>query len=239
MFHLFDCPLNKKIKLEWRKSLPLILSVAFFAILMTATIRYIGFKKVQWEKNVRAELFDQLITKKTKLEKALYSRIYYTKSVAAYVSLRPEITDQEFNNLAAELIQNDSVISTIALSQDCIINAIYPTDGHEAAIGLDLLAHPERREIVEKTIETHEPYIAGPVELVEGGMAFISYTPIFDKTSSSDNNFWGVTDIVIYKDKLLEEAHLHTEEDGNLFSLRGYNGQGETGVVFLGDGKKF
>lgn len=166
---------------NWKKFFPLILSMVFFAMMMTATIRYIGFKKVQWENNVRAKLFDVLIAKKSKLEKSLYSRIYYTKSVAAYISLKPDLTDIEFYNLAEELIQDDSVISTMAMSKNCIIGALYPLEGHEAAIGLDLLAHPERREIVEKTIETHKTYVAGPVELVEGGMAFISYTPILGR----------------------------------------------------------
>lgn len=220
---------------NWKKFFPLILFMVFFAMMMTATIRYIGFKKVQWENNVRAKLFDVLIAKKSKLEKSLYSRIYYTKSVAAYISLKPDLTDIEFYNLAEELIQDDSVISTMAMSKNCIIGALYPLEGHEAAIGLDLLAHPERREIVEKTIETHKTYVAGPVELVEGGMAFISYTPIFDKTKSHENNFWGLTDIVIYKDKLLEESSLHTEEKGYRFALKGHNGEGDNGAVFWGD----
>lgn len=232
---------TRKKTYDWKKSLPLTLSAVFFVLLMTATVRYIGFKKVQWENDVRAQLFDTLIGKKTKLEKALFSRIYYTKSVAAYISLRPDISLQEFENLAAELIQNDSVISTMAMSKDCVITALYPSQGHEAAIGLNLLAHPERREIVEKTIETRESYVAGPVELVEGGTAFISYTPIFDKSraDSDPNRFWGVTDIVIYKDPLLNEAQLRPEENGFRFALRGYNGQGSKGAVFWGSEEIF
>lgn len=222
-----------------KNRLPIIISIAFFAILMTATIKYIGFKKVQWENTVRANLSEVLVGKKTQLEKAIYSRIYYTKSVAAYVSLRPNITNDEFYNLAEELIDNDSVISTIALSKDCIIGALHPLAGHEEAIGLDLLAHPDRRKIVEETIETHLPYVAGPVELVEGGIAFISYMPIFDKTSSNEDNFWGVTDIVIYRDQLFSEAKLIEKEDGFKYSLMGKDGRGDSGAIFWGDESVF
>ena len=223
-----------------RKSiLPILISLAFFAILMTATIKYVGYKKVQWENTVRSNLSEVLVGKKSQIEKALYSRIYYTKSVAAYISLRPDITNKEFYNLAEELINNDSVISSIALSKDCIIGALYPLEGHEEAIGLNLLAHPDRRRIVEKTINTHLPYVAGPVELVEGGIAFISYMPIFDKTSSIENDFWGVTDIVINRDQLFNEVKLLESEDGFNYSLRGFDGQGDSGAVFWGNENVF
>jgi PAS domain S-box-containing protein len=127
----------------------------------------------------------------------------------------------------------------MAISKDCILNAIYPLEGHEAAIGLDLLSHPERKNIVERTIETQQTFVAGPVELVEGGVAFISYTPIFDKTKPGITNFWGVTDIVIKENSLLREAGLQSSEGEFLFALRGYNGTGHQGAVFFGNEEVF
>nr|NQU92835.1 CHASE domain-containing protein [Bacteroidota bacterium] len=225
--------MEKIIRLKYW--MPVIIAVLLFAILIFATIRYTNYKKGLWEKDIRARMLEILVAKKSKLEKALYSRIYYTRSIAAYVSLHPDITREEFDNLANELIKNDSVICTIAISKNCIIGSVFPVKGHEAAIGLNLLAHPERREIVEKTIETHQTFIAGPVELIEGGQAFISYTPIFDKTQNKEDAFWGVTDIVIYQYPLLEDAGLKENEYGFHFSLKGYNGQGEDGAAFWGD----
>lgn len=223
-----------KYKKRIQKALPLLIALISFSILAISAFSYSNYKKDYWEKDVKTRLFEILMTKKTLLEKALYSRVHYTKSVAAYVSLKPDISTTEFYNLAAELINNDTVISTMALSKDCVIDVIFPRVGHEAAIGLDLLTHPERKEIVEKTIETHKTFVAGSVQLVEGGIAFISYTPIFDKTTSEINVFWGVTDIVIYQDKLLEEAGLVERESGFLFSLRGYNGSGKQGAIWWG-----
>lgn len=230
---------EKSIKYRFKNSLPLVIALFSFSVLILSSYSYSNYKMDVWEKDVKTRLYEIMMTKVSKLEIALYSRIHYTKSVAAYVSLRPEITNAEFHNLAAELINKDSVISTMALSKDCIISAIYPFDGHEAAIGLDLLAHPARREIVEKTIETHKTFVAGPVELVEGGMAFISYTPIFDKSTGEENKFWGVTDIVIKRDMLITEATLNESELGFLFAIRGFNGLGENGDVWWGNNKVF
>ncbi len=224
-----------KIKDFIKQSTPFLIAILSFTILVLSALSYTNSKKDTWEKDVKNRLFEILMTKKTKLEKALYSRIHYTKSVAAYVSLKPDLSIQEYYNLADELIDNDSVICTMGLSKNCIIGAVYPLEGHEAAIGLNLLAHPERNEIVQKTIKTRESFIAGPVELMEGGLAFISYTPIFDKTIDYEGVFWGVTDIVIYQNQLLEQASLLAYESGFSFALRGYNGLGNEGAVWWGD----
>ncbi len=214
---------------------PAIVALISFLLLFVATISYTNYKKGLWEKDIRSNLLEILIGKKSKLEKALYSRIYYTRGVAAYVALNPDLTTEEFNELAREYIKNDSVISTMALSKDGIISAIYPLKGHEAALGLNLLEHPERRDIVEKTIETHQTFVAGPVELVEGGIAFISYTPIFERYNKNKNRFWGVTDIVIKLQSLFREANFTPTENGYEFALRGYNGSGDDGAVFWGN----
>lgn len=178
---------------------------------------------------------DVLIAKKSAVEKALYSRIYYTRGVAAYVSINPEITESAFVKLASEYMKEDSVIFTMSLSKDGIIGMVYPLEGHEAALGLNLLEHPQRREIVEKTIETHKTFVAGPVELVEGGIAFISYTPIFYNTAENKEVFWGVTDIVILRDALFQEAGLKAVENGFVFALKGYDGSGDDREAFWGD----
>ncbi|MCF8298325.1 MAG: CHASE domain-containing protein [Saprospiraceae bacterium] len=221
------------------KYMPLLISAGTLIILIIGSISYINSKQADWEKEVKSHILEILMTKKISLEKALYSRIHYTKSVAAYVSFNPDLTDDEFHNLAHELINGDSVISSMAISKNCILNAIYPMKGHESAIGLDLLAHPERKEIVEKTIETHKSFIAGPVELIEGGIAFISYTPIFDNTNGHPGTFWGVTDIVIYKDELLKQSKLKKQQYGFDFALRGFNGLGNDGAIWWGDTNVF
>ncbi len=218
-----------------RQTSPAIIALVAFLFLLVGTMSYTNYKKGLWEKDIKAKLLDLLVGKKSKLEKALYSRIYYTRGVAAFVALKPDITSVEYEELAKEYIKNDTVIGTMALSKDCIITSIYPTKGHEAAIGLNLLQHPERKEIVEKTIETRQTFVAGPVELVEGGEAFISYTPIFDKRNPSKDIFWGVTDIVIKLHSLLNEVHFSTSDGKFEYALRGYNGLGEKGNTFWGN----
>ncbi|WP_372775939.1 ATP-binding protein [Mangrovibacterium sp.] len=225
---------SKQKKLQYKDFKPAIYALVFFAFLMSISFYYSSYKRGIWEKDVRGDLLEVLIGKKSKLEKALSSRIYYTKGVAAFVSIHPEISNDEFYELARQLQRSDSIISTMSLSKDGIINAIYPLEGHEAAIGLNLMEHPERREIVEKTIKTGKTFVAGPLILVEGGIGFISYTPIFKKETPGENHFWGMTDIVIDKNQLFEEAGLTTADNRFQFALKGTDGTGENGSTFWG-----
>lgn len=218
---------------------PLLLALLFFILMVWGSIKYVSYKRGEWESDKRAQTLELLVAKKSSLEKALFSRIYYTRGVAAYVSQNPAITADEYNKLANEFIRNDSVIGTMSISKNCIISAVFPLKGHEKALGLDLLAHPKRKEIVQKTIETHKAFVAGPVELVEGGIAFISYTPIFETTQDTNGIFWGVTDIVIYRDRLFEEAGLKEVEAGFKYAMKGYDGSGANSDVFWGDNNIF
>ena len=47
------------------------------------------------------------------------------------------------------------------------------------------------------------------------------------------------TDIVIYRNKLMEEAEIRTVENGFNYSLKGYDGMGSQGGVIWGDEKVF
>jgi sensor domain CHASE-containing protein len=229
----------KKKRLRRLKFQPILIAAISLCLFIFIIFRYTEFNIDKKEKDSRDKLFELLILKRSQLEKALYSRIYYTKGIAAYCSINPDITTSTFYNLADELIKNDSVISSMALSKNCILGAIYPLKGHESALGLNLLEHPFRRKIVESTIRTKNTFVAGPVELVEGGIAFLSYTPIFTKLKNDSSMFWGVTDIVILKDRLFNEVKLQTQDSEYKYALKGVDGSGLNGKCFWGDSAIF
>ncbi len=218
---------------------PVIIALIAFFVILFSIDYYSKYRDSLKERDLRNKQIEVLISKKSQLEKSLYSRIYYTKSVAAYVDLNTNISKDNFYKLASKFCHNDSVISTMSLSKDCILNAIYPLEGHEAALGLNLMAHPKRKDMVEKSIITQKTFVAGPVELIEGGIAFISYTPIFFDSLKNPDRFWGVTDIVLLRDKLFAEANIVVEDENFIYALQGEDGSGMFGKIFWGDSSVF
>ncbi|MCX7991702.1 MAG: ATP-binding protein [Proteobacteria bacterium] len=222
------------------KSYPYIASASTVLVIFLVVLSMSILEKKRYLNELRAETINHLSAFRVRLESALNSRLYVTQSMAAYVATRPNITQQEFEQIAKELIKQDAVVNSISLSKNAVITHIHPFRGHESAIGLNLMVHPQRRQMVEKTIESKKGFIAGPVELVEGGVAFISYTPIFLSVPYNNKKigqFWGLTDITILVENLLKEAGIYYESPILSIAIRGKDGLGEKGDIFWGDPK--
>ena len=190
----------------------------------------------------RATTIDRLSTVRSKLEGSLNSRLFLMRGLVAYISNNPNITETEFAATARILVAQQTGIRNIALVKGTTIAYIYPRVGNEAAIGVDLTAVPEQREMVEQAIETRKTVLAGPVKLLAGGVGFISRSPIFLTPSGVDPEtgvYWGLTGLVIDKDSLIDEAGLNDSSAKLQYALQGKDARGVSGEVFFGDGAIF
>ena len=121
-------------------------AIVVFVLLFLVVYIFLDYEDDANEKEIRDNLFRELVLKKSDLERALSSRINYTKGIATYVSLNPEITREEYEHLTGKLILGDSLIHTMSLAKGGIINAIYPSKGNEEVLGLNLLEHKDRKK---------------------------------------------------------------------------------------------
>lgn len=190
----------------------------------------------------RATTIDRLSTVRSKLEGSLNSRLFLMRGLVAYISNNPKITEAEFAATARILLAQQIGIRNITLVKGTTIAYIYPQVGNEAALGVDLTALPEQREIVEQAIETRKTVLAGPVKLLAGGVGFISRSPIFLTPSGADPEtgvYWGLAGLVIDKDSLMDEAGLNDPSTKLQYALQGKDAKGVSGEVFFGDGAIF
>ena len=190
----------------------------------------------------RATTLDRLSTVRSKLESSLNSRLFLIRGLVAYVSNNPNITEAEFAATARILVAQQTGIRAITLVKGTTIAYIYPRDGNERVLGVDLMALPEHRQIVKDVIDTKKSLLAGPVKLLEGDMTFISRSPIFLTPSGGDPEtavYWGLTGLIIDKNTVIEEAGLNDSSAKLQYSLRGKDGSGASGAVFFGDGSIF
>jgi PAS domain S-box-containing protein len=186
----------------------------------------------------RAQVLDHLSATRAKLEGALNARLFLTQGIAAHVSTRPELGEAEFAELAPVLLAGRTGIRAIQLAKDTVVSHIYPLEGNSAAQGLRLLDVPEQRAAVQRALETGKTVVAGPVDLVQGGVAFISRTPIYlapSREAPEGGPYWGMATILIDVETVLEEAGLFDHAAGLRYSLRGEDGLAAQGAVFWGD----
>ena len=98
-----------------------------------------------------------------------------------------------FPVFARSLMESGETIRSVQLAPGAVIRFVYPLAGNEAALGLDLMADPDRRALLEPAIETGSTVVQGPVELVQGGIGILVRRPVYD----NDGDFWGFTAILL------------------------------------------
>jgi PAS domain S-box-containing protein len=120
---------------------------------------------------------------------------------------------------------------------------VYPLKGNERALGLNYFNIPDQREAVLRVMKEKTTVVAGPVNLIQGGVGVISRTPVFLKDFSASQHepfYWGIVSTVIDFDTLIKSAELADGVHQNIrFALRGKDGMGANGITFWGDAKIF
>lgn len=196
-------------------------------------------EKTRLHQERRSLALSQLSSIRANLEGLINSTLLLTTGVVAHIATHPDISVPEFHLLAKELLPRNPHIRNIGLARDNVITHMYPVKGNEAAIGLRYMDNPKQRTAVIRAIETRKTVVAGPVNLVQGGLGFISRTPVFSTPAGGETGsgeYWGLASMVINADTLLEVAVLSSDLT---ISLRGKDGLGERGEIFFGEERVF
>ncbi len=168
------------------------------------------------------------------ISRQLDSLIHLSQGLVALVKIQDGITDARFQSVAQEIVAGEPRIINVALAPGNVVRFVYPMKGNERVLGLDYLRNPAQREAVLKAIRDKKTVVAGPLNLMQGGLGIISRTPVFVRDSRSSNpgpRYWGIASVVIDFNTLIRSAGLGRNEDGNIrFALRG-----DDGTVFWGD----
>lgn len=172
------------------------------------------------------------------LESAFNSTIYLNRALSIIITAENGITQAKFNRIARELMQNNPYVHNVAVAEGYVIKLIYPLANNEAILGLDYTRVPDQYDAVKRAIDTRQTVVAGPVELVQGGRAFINRTPIFKSTFSGQpdsGDYWGIASMVIDMDAIFKSAGLPETDSRYQIAIRGKDGLGADGAVFFGD----
>jgi len=189
----------------------------------------------------QSQVIDKSAVVRARIEGEIYSTLHLTRGLIAYVATHPEFDDLEFSRLSSEIIFTERSIRNIALAKNNTVSHIYPIAGNEAVLGLNYKENSRQWPAVKKAIESKATILAGPVDLVQGGRAFIARTPIFTRKGLSGNiethrpQYWGIASIVIDMPDLFQKAGFSKINKSVKYALRGKDGLGANGEMIYGD----
>lgn len=166
------------------------------------------------------------------------SHIAAGEGVAAYIATHPDLSRTEFEKFARAVFERHPHLINLAAAPDLVISMIYPLKGNEAAVGLDYRRTPSQRDAVLRARDRGEAVLAGPVQLVQGGLGLLGRLPVFVRDGGA-SEFWGIVSATMDARAIFEAAGLRESNSNLQIAIRGLDGLGERGEVFFGDAELF
>lgn len=124
---------------------------------------------------------------------------------------------------------------SIGVAEGYVLSHLFPAEGNQSAVGFDYRSSPDQWPEVQALIESGEPKVAGPLELVQGGNGIIYRKLLLDE----QGQFAGVASMVLDSAALFAQSGLERARSEIQLAIRGRDGKGAAGEVFLGDPELF
>jgi PAS domain S-box-containing protein len=209
-----------------------------FAMLLVSLLLY-GIdvqERKGFKEQLKSTVASQLDRLRGNLEAEINANFYLTRGLIAYVTFHPDLDQQTFEVFVKDLFKYQSSIRGIALAPGNVISFIYPMAGNEQALGLNYETNPDQWRAVKLAMDNRESVMAGPVNLVQGGSAFINRTPIyFNDPGTGEDIYWGLASVVLEQEELFANAGFNDPKLQIRFAVRGADGLGKSGLIFQGD----
>ncbi|MBF0611236.1 MAG: response regulator [Magnetococcales bacterium] len=173
---------------------------------------------------------------RAELETSLNGVLYLASGLESHIKASEGVLEEaELLKMLGFLYEQSTIIRNIGLAPGNRLTLIYPTQGNEKALGLYYPDHPGQWPAVRRAIQEKRPNLAGPVALAQGGEGLIHRHPVF----LPDGSYWGIISTVVDYDKLLTRFYKQVAGLPIHLALRGRDGSGRVGDVFLGEANLF
>jgi diguanylate cyclase (GGDEF)-like protein/PAS domain S-box-containing protein len=177
---------------------------------------------------------------RARLESEINSAAHLSLGLVSYIAANPGFSATDFERVAERMVAYGRHLRSIGVGPDNVLRYVYPLAGNERAIGLNYMETPSQRDTVLRMMQSHRIVVAGPLELVQGGIGLINRFPIFLRPESGQpERYWGLASVVLDFDSLLDASGLKNTDSLVSYALRGRDGLGADGDVIFGPAELF
>lgn len=206
----------------------LVLALGVYLSISTAQLereRYLSER----QSRVQRELSDF----RAQLETQVYAQVGLVRGLAVQVIRQEGISDAEFKAIAAELMRGQPQIRNLSMAPGFVISSVYPEEGNETAVGLDLLADPVQKQAMLRAIREDGPLLAGPFDLRQGGRALAIRIPLWVDREGVPR-LWGAVSLVLDHEQVVRDAGILALEKELRLSIVGRDAAGPGGDIIRG-----
>ncbi|WP_285057808.1 PAS domain S-box protein [Pedobacter ginsengisoli] len=154
----------------------------------------------------------------------------YTTALTLALTIRDNGEPENFEAVAAKLIDSNSSFLAVQLVPNGIIKYIYPLKGNEGALNANIFTITDEHSMrARQSIRSGKMYFTGPNQLKQGGIGIVGRLPVYNK-----DKFWGFSAVVIRLDTFLKETGIAGKKNEKFyFQFSRYNISSKKEEFFL------
>lgn len=149
-------------------------------------------------RTIEAETYETLLLQ---VEKTQVLEAHLMETGGSYDSFAP---------IAQRLLSDNPAIQNVLFAPNGIVARAFPAAGNEETIGLDLNSNGQGNLEAHAAIQTGELFLAGPFELVEGGMGICGRLPIYLDNENQQPTYWGLVSVSLRYPDIFADHPIHT-----------------------------
>lgn len=211
--------------------------LALWGACSAVLIKYKASIDTEAIENVRNNIHSDLVEKGALLGQKISARSFYNRLAEAVVKGSGNTTRERYTQLVSDIAKADTLIQSITIAKKGIISAIYPVEGLESVLGINLLTLPERKNMLQNLVRDGKTITIGPTKMIVGDTGVMCYSPLYEIDNTGRKTWWGVADVAIKVPDLFEISGLSNKTCKYRYALRGKDGRGAQGDFFYGDKK--
>lgn len=225
-----------------RRILPLIAVIVPMSGILIGLFYIDRLDQERFVQSQRNAVLDRASVVRSRLESTLNSTLLLSQSLNTFISIHGDITEEEFQAFAKDMYAKSPVSLKILLIRNTHITDSYPRTGNAILIDQNIEDYPKLFESFRLALASGNSVIAGPLEMIDEEKAFIAWLPVF--LSAEENeiqalSYWGQIAIVIKYSTMLTEVRFSDAANELKLAIRGTDGKGASGGIFVGDGRVF
>lgn len=190
-------------------------------------------------KDQQVDVLQQLNAVSASMSGIVNRNLAYVSGMSAHVAVNPDIDQIQFEQYSEAIFRQKPLLINLAAAPDMIIRMIYPLRPNKPALGLDYRTKPDQLDVVKRVRDSGRLAVAGPIELVQGGTAFIARAGVKSVDIFGNEYFWGILSAPFLANDLYQQAGLFEPDISVDIAIRGRDGLGRNGETFFGDASLF
>ena len=125
----------------------------------------------------------------------MLSEMSKTRVLEAYL-IQTSGDYSDFGRVAHVLLREDYVRNGL-FAPDGIVDGVFPLEGNEDVVGLNMYRDGAGNLEAQAAIEKEALYIAGPFQLIQGGLGIAGRRPVFLTDEQGQRYFWGIVSVTL------------------------------------------